>query len=262
MIDNWEKFNELKRSTYNSAAWKIVNQPERRKKLLDYGKTKGLYEYPFLKDIELDIYVWNTYNNDGGKPYDRVLTFKMCDGLDSEEIDEDDYQMMDGLELTESSIKELKSEGIVEDIENIILTFFINHDQNGMSLDLGSFYEKSKTGRQITKYNKFANRKSFNKFLLALKKLYMFQDPNVSRKVISKINKAKTRELTWEDVEKNHKHNFWVFLQRYGYDFNKFRNDILKKSNLYWDEYKESTNENPKTKPNTKGGWTWTSTST
>tara|TARA_R110000772_G_scaffold2410_2_gene8457 strand:- start:72293 stop:72943 length:651 start_codon:yes stop_codon:yes gene_type:complete len=203
-MNNLKTFNELYRSTYfkygNRMKYKN-KQKNRGDALIKHGNEHGLYKNFFLKDYQFDVYVNFTTDSEGEEIYPKKVftNLKIQDYFENEEDEYGSFQF---------------------------------DTPNYLNISICLAGDKVK----ITLFdddNKFANRKSAVKFIDLMHKFYIFHDPNTNRNAMAKINKTKLSQLTHEDVEDSNG-NFWAFLQRNGYDWEKFRSQI----NLHslWDD--------------------------
>lgn len=163
---------------------------------------------PFM-DKEFDIYV--TTDREENKIND-VVRYKLLNGIED---------MSDG------------------DFNSIVITFIKVADKGKSELfDIyisSSDEEDLEFNMDVYPGNKFANRRSYNEFVKVLRSLYMRQDPNVVSKALGKINDTNVSEITWkEDKEKNGQ-TFWNLLNRFGYDWDKFKNKFLTRE--IWGDY-------------------------
>lgn len=200
-IKNWSTFNELYRGTYFRAA-NLLNkkQPNRSKALRDHGEEKGLYKNFFITNFPLDIYVHFTIDKGGGREiYPRKI------------------------------VRNVLFEDYFTSYETDLGAFHLNVDEFYLEVSI-SFEGDKPEIIFFDKRNKLINRRSALNLMKLMHRFYLYHDPNVMRKVSSKISGTKTTPLTFDDVDDN---NFWKFLQQNGYDWNEFKNSI--NINDLWD---------------------------
>ena len=218
MVHNWSKFNELYKSTYISAADKMQDyQPRRADKLRKHADNKGLPEITPLSEYKYDIYVDYYLTHD-----DNDRAFESFDiPLEGCEVRED--SLSSNRYSSEYYIGFVNKKKPINEVCREFKLYWIIGISNN-SLDI-----RSDLGMDI----RFMNRRSALNFIKFLRKLYIHHNPNNISQVLGKINDTEVININPDDVLSES--NFWAFLHKNGYDWNKFRSEF--KINQLWDRY-------------------------
>jgi hypothetical protein len=202
------KINELKSQTYRSASIKAdrVGQKNLALRFKEYAnkveeeesKIKdSWFKYPFMKEFKFDIFINFT--------------------LGREYLDEED---------------EIYPKKVVKNVvfynysihESVQMEIF-GHCEEGYYISCNIIIDEVNNKAQIILFdenNKFTSRRDAIKFMKMLKMLYYRGNPNISKNIISKINKSEVSDIA-PDLNRD---TLWDFLEYNGKSWEDFIKDI------------------------------------